>query len=152
MALYEYDEPMEEPDFSNDPSDLNNKPVAFDVSPDVVQKIQNWGKRSKPMIMRDRSNRLIVALHRSPEGYYYVGDPQINSGDNSLSNNGWVHPDNFQQWLEANGLSNAHIASCYAVNENDTGDTRNYFQNKSKLGLSTYQSPTGQSKVVFENV
>lgn len=143
---------IQEPDFSSNPSDLNSKPVAMDVKPDVAQKAKRFQSNGKPMFFNAQDGRRYLIIHGSPDGYFNVGDPRVNSGDGNPTNNGFVSRQGLLNWIKTQGYNNVNVIACYGGRMESLGNMKSYFKNKGKIGFSTYTDPRGQSKFVFRQM
>src|ERR1035437_1630987 len=77
-------------DYSTDPSQINNSPVALNVSSDVLQKANTFVEYGKPIFFTAEDGQKYLIIHGTPNGYFNTGEPGVNSDDNDPDNDGFV--------------------------------------------------------------
>lgn len=142
------------PDFASDPSELGNKDVAMDVSPDVAQKANAFAKNGNPLFFTGSDGKKYLIIHGTPDGYFSTGDPNVHSNDNNPTNDGFISKDEVGDWLKSKGWDGSvNIIACYAGRMEPIsysgGNIKSLFHNQGTIGLSTWQDDKGNNKLVF---
>lgn len=148
--------PKPDQDYSTNPDDLNNGPVALNITPDVAQRVDKFAQYGKPTFFRGQDGKNYLMIHGTPDGYFNTGEPSVNSNDGNPTNDGFVSRDGLGSWLLSKGWGgNVNVIACYAgkmerINFGG-GSAKSYFGNKGEIGYSTMQTPDGQNRLVFQN-